>query len=196
MLWDPTSFWSVWRNFLAPWVLLWNWQGKPLPWLMCQCKRLPWWPQIFCERGNPHTPTLSTSIPSCILFYHFKSHCCPKWYIDNHPFWYFSSNPTLELSDWTSLRSSNIPSYLPRLLPSLVIYTKAKSESCEAHGFMTIVNERSFLRAAIIIGNTFVWIPYRVYADVVTGCSARFDYEHSHLFFIFLGMCDPNMSVK
>ena len=61
---------------------------------------------------------------------------------------------------------------------------------------MTIDNESNFLLAAISIDRTFLGGPYGGYADVVTSCSARFDYEILNILFAIPGVCNPNVDVK
>ena len=66
----------------------------------------------------------------------------------------------------------------------------------DTHEFLTIVNKRSFLQSAISIGITVVWGPYGGYDDVVTRCSAHFEYENSNILFKLPCVCNPHMGVK
>ena len=117
VFWGTTSVRLVRWNCHAPWVLFWNWQGKPLPWLLWKCKWLSRWPQILCDRGYPHTPTLSSAITSYILVSQFNYQCCLERYLDNHPFWEFFIKPNIRALSLVQLALQQHPKLPSEIAP-------------------------------------------------------------------------------
>ena len=60
----------------------------------------------------------------------------------------------------------------------------------------TITSEDECRQAAEYVGRNVVWGPNGGYEDVITGCSARFASESTHLFFNMPGVCDPTVNLE
>ena len=69
------------------------------------------------------------------------------------------------------------------------------SDDCETFGYETIYSSGECANAAAAVGRTVTWGPHGGYEDVVDGCSARFSYSNTHLFFNSEGVCDPNAAI-
>ncbi len=74
-------------------------------------------------------------------------------------------------------------------------YVEVTSNNCKAHGYETLTLADECQIAAKSLGRKVTWGPHGGYMDVVTGCSARFSIDNTHLFFNPVGICDPNHAV-
>ena len=94
-------------------------------------------------------------------------------------------------NDFTPITPS--PTELPT--PSYDYVEVFSGEDCETSGYESIYSVVECEIAAAAIGRTVTWGPHGGYLDVVDGCSARFSYSDTNLFFNTYGVCDPNAAV-